>query len=88
MNRKAHLVACGMAAVLLLLGYLLGRKRGLNVRLYMLVGLKFYLVIFYGFFYVPFSYLYMLPFFLSLAIVYELSFLPSRNSGAVAPLSE
>ncbi|MEL6866055.1 MAG: hypothetical protein AAFP19_16630 [Bacteroidota bacterium] len=88
MNRKAHLVACGIAAVLLFLGYLLGRKRGLNVRLYMLVGLKFYLVIFYGFFYVPFSYLYMLPFFLSLAIVYELSFLPSRHSGAVAPLSE
>ena len=74
-NKKVHLIACGLAALFLLLGYLVFRKRGLNIKLYLLIGLKFYLVIFYGFFYVPFSYLYMLPFFLSLAIIYHIPML-------------
>jgi len=71
-NRKAHITACGITAILFLLGYFLLRKRGLNVKIYLLVGLKFYLVIFYGFFYVPFSYLYMLPLFMSLPLVYHI----------------
>ena len=71
-NRKAHLLACTLAALLLLAGYFIFRKRGLNVKIYLLIGLKFYLLIFYGFFYVPFSYLYMLPFFLTIPILYSI----------------
>lgn len=76
-NRKVHMAACAAVALLLLLGYFLMRKRGLNVRIYLLVGLKFYLVIFYGFFYVPFSYLYLLPLFMTLPLIYHIPlFLP------------
>ena len=72
-NRKVHITACAFAALLLALGYFLFRRRGLNVKLYLIIGLKFYLVIFYGFFYVPFSYLYQLPLFLSLALIYHIN---------------
>ena len=72
LNRKAHITACAFAAFLLGLGYLFFRKRGLNTKMYLLVGLKFYLIIFYGFFYVPFSYLYQLPLFLSVALLYHI----------------
>ncbi len=70
-NRKAHLLISAMAALLLLVGYFLFRKRGLNVRLYLLIGLKCYLLLFYGFFYVPFSYLFLLPFFMTLPLLYS-----------------
>jgi hypothetical protein len=70
-NRKAHLAVSAFAAFLLGLGYFFFRKRGLNTKMYLLIGLKFYLLIFYGFFYVPFSYLYQLPLFLSVAILYN-----------------
>ena len=78
-NRKVHLTVCAFTAFLLGLGYLFFRKRGLNTKMYLLVGLKLYLVIFYGFFYVPFSYLYQLPLFLSIAILYHVSLIPRKE---------
>jgi len=78
-NRKAHLFACAFAAFLLLLGYVVYRKRGLNPKIYFLIGLKFYLTFFYGFFYVPFSYLFQLPLFLSVAILYHIPFTKTRQ---------
>ncbi|MEM9920966.1 MAG: hypothetical protein AAF990_22895 [Bacteroidota bacterium] len=78
-NRKFHLTACGFAALLILLGYFVIRRRGLDIRLYLLIGLKFYLLIFYGFFYVPFSYLYMLPLFISIALFNHIPIRPPKS---------
>ncbi len=79
-NRKVHIVACAFAAFLLGLGYYFFRKKGLNTKMYLLIGLKFYLVIFYGFFYVPFSYLYQLPLFLSIAILYNIPLIQRKGT--------
>ena len=54
--------------------YWKNRKRGLNVSIYLLIGLKLYLVVFYSFFYVPFSYLFMLPMFLTIPLLYQIRF--------------
>ncbi len=70
LNKLVHIVACALAAILILVGYFSMRKRGLNSTVYLIIALKFYLLIFYGFFYVPFGYLYMLPLFLSFPIIY------------------
>ena len=70
-NKKAHLIASFIAAVLMLIGYLFWRKKGLNKRIFMIVSLKYYLLIFYGFFQVPFAYLYMLPLFLSIPLIFH-----------------
>ena len=74
MNRKVHIVACGITALLILLGYFYFRRKGLNTKLYLLIALKLYLIIFYGFFYVPFSYLFQLPLFLSIPLLYNIRF--------------
>lgn len=73
-NKIAHRIAAFGATLALAAGYFLlrNRDRKLNVRLYLLVGLKFYLIFFYGFIYVPFAYLFMLPLFISLPIIYEI----------------
>lgn len=72
--QTAHGIASFAAAALLALAYLFMKKfrPNWNVRLFLLVGLKFYLLIFYGFIYVPFVYLFMLPLFISLALIYEI----------------
>lgn len=75
LNRKTHITVCAITALLLLLGYFYYRKKGLNTKMYLLIGLKLYLVIFYGFFYVPFSYLFQLPLFLSIPLLYNIPFL-------------
>ena len=72
--RFFHVIACGLAALILFLGYWKNRKKNLNLGLYFLIGLKFYLVIFYGFFYVPFQYLYELPGLLTIPILYHIPF--------------
>jgi len=79
LNRKVHLLACGLAALLIAAGYFFYRKKGLNVKWYMLIALKFYLLIFYGFFYVPFSYLFMLPMMLSLPLIYGIILFPKTK---------
>lgn len=67
LNRRVHLIVCLGAALALLVGFFRWRHR-IRWRLYLLVGLKFYLGIFYGLIHVPFSYLYWLPLFLALPI--------------------
>ena len=71
-NRLFHLSVCLIAALLLFLGYWKNRKKGLNIPLYFLIGLKFYILIFYSFFYVPFRYLYQLPVLLTIPILYHI----------------
>lgn len=73
LNRRAHKIASAFAALLILLGYFLLRKREIDLSFYFLIALKFYLVIFYGFFYVPFLYLYQLPLLLSVPLVMRVS---------------
>jgi len=72
--RMAHGIVSVSAAALLGIGYLLIKRfrADWNIRLYLLVGLKFYLLFFYGFIYVPFNYLFVLPTLLSIGIVYEM----------------
>ena len=72
--RTVHGIVSFAAAIILGLAYLAMKKfrPTWNVRLFLLVGLKFYLLIFYGFIYVPFVYLFMLPLFISLPIIYEI----------------
>lgn len=74
--RNVHAVVSFCAAALLAIGYILLKKFKLtdNIRLYLMIGLKFYLTFFYGFIYVPFSYLFMLPLFISVAILFEITF--------------
>ncbi len=73
--RTVHGIVSVGAAALLGIGYLLIKRfrTQWNIRLYLLVGLKFYLLFFYGFIYVPFSYLFVLPTLLSIGIVYEMN---------------
>ncbi len=78
-NRKVHITVCGITAILLLLGYFFFRKKGLNTKIYLIIGLKLYLVIFYGFFYVPFSYLFKIPLFLSIPILYNIPFFSKKR---------
>ena len=84
LNRKVHIAVCAFAAFLLGLGYFFFRKRGLNTKMYLLIGLKFYLLIFYGFFYVPFSYLYQLPLFLSIAILYNIPLIQRKEQPLIS----
>ncbi|MBL7775518.1 MAG: hypothetical protein JNK89_05915 [Saprospiraceae bacterium] len=84
-NKKVHLAACISTAFLLGLGYFFFRKKGLNTRMYLLIGLKFYLLVFYGFFYVPFSYLFQLPLFLSIAILYHIPLTQRQEPAAAVP---
>lgn len=72
--RFMHGIVSLIAATIIGLTYLLlkRKKSQFNVRLLLLVGLKFYLIIFYGFIYVPFSYLFMLPLFISIPLIYEI----------------
>ncbi len=83
-NKKFHIGICAFTAFLLGLGYFFYRKRGLNTKMYLLIGLKFYLIIFYGFFYVPFSYLYQLPLFLSVAILYNVPLMDRKETNLIA----
>ena len=78
LNRMWHLIACGIAALMILATYFFYRKKGLNSKIYLIIALKFYLLIFYAFFQVPFSYLYMVPLFLSIAILYNVPFKRGR----------
>ncbi len=71
-NRLFHLGVCLISAIGLFYIYWKNRNRGLNISIYMLIGLKFYLLVFYSFFYVPFSYLFMLPMFLTIPILYQI----------------
>lgn len=73
LNRKVHISICALTAFILGLGYFFFRNKGLNTKIYLLIGLKLYLMVFYGFFYVPFSYLFQLPLFLSVAILFYAS---------------
>ena len=73
-NRLVHISVCALTAFLIGLFYFMNRKKGLNTTIYLIISLKLYLVVFYAFFYVPFSYLYMLPFFLTIAIIYQVPF--------------
>jgi len=71
-NRLFHFLACGVTAILIFLGYWKNRKKGLNIPLYFLIALKFYLLVFYSFFYVPFKYLYQLPLLMTIPILYHI----------------
>ncbi len=72
--RAVHACASAGAALLLAAGYFLLKKYRptASIRLYILVGLKFYVAFFYGFIYLPYMYLYLLPLFLGTAVVYEI----------------
>jgi len=79
-NRKVHITACAITALLILLGYFLFRNRIKNLTLYLLAALKLYLVVFYGLFYVPFDYLYQLPLLMSIPILYQIRLSPRGMS--------
>ena len=78
MNRLFHLGMCSITAIGIFYFYWKNRKRGLNISIYLLIGLKLYLVVFYSFFYVPFSYLFMLPMFLTIPILYQIPFFSKK----------
>lgn len=71
-NRLFHLIFCLGTAFGLFYFYLKNRKRGLRIAIFLLIGLKLYLVFFYSFFYVPFRYLFQLPLFLTIPILYQI----------------
>lgn len=81
-NKTVHHLACLLAAIGLYLGYLVSRRKDMDYRLYLLIALKAYLIVFYGLLYVPFEYLYQLPFFISLALVFELGW--KQNTTAIS----
>lgn len=72
-NKWVHLLVSIGTALFILLSYFWCKKRytNFNLRLFLLISLKFYLVVFYSLLYMPFSYLYLLPLFLSIPIIYE-----------------
>lgn len=83
--RAAHAIVSFAAAAALAAGYFLIKKYRLttDIRLYLMIGLKFYLTWFYGFIYVPFGYLFMVPLFIGVAIVFEISFIGVNNKSGV-----
>ncbi|MFK8005033.1 MAG: hypothetical protein AB8H03_01625 [Saprospiraceae bacterium] len=78
LNRLFHLGMCLITAIGIFYFYWKNRNRGLNISIYLLIGLKLYLVVFYSFFYVPFSYLFMLPMFLTIPIIYQIPFFSKK----------
>lgn len=76
-NKWVHLLVSIGTALFILLSYFWCKKKyiNFNLRLFLLISLKFYLVIFYSLLYMPFSYLYQLPLFLSIPIIYETTIL-------------
>ncbi len=72
MNRVFHIGICFLTAAGLFFNYWKNRNNGLNVAIYLLIGLKLYLVVFYCFFYVPFRYLFQLPMLLTIPIIYQI----------------
>lgn len=57
----------------LLIGLFFWKRKGSDLRLTALVGLKLCITWFYTFLYLPFFYLYLLPVFLSFAIIFEMN---------------
>ena len=74
LNKKVHFFASLLAAGLIFSLYLFWRSKKLNIPIFLLISLKFYLIIFYGFFYTPFNYLFQLCFFLNIPIIYGVLF--------------
>ena len=72
-NKWVHLLVSLGTAIFILISYFWCKKKyaNFNLKLFLLIALKFYLVIFYSLLYMPFSYLYQLPLFLSIPIIYE-----------------
>jgi len=71
-NRMFHISICFITALGLFFNYWKNRNKGLNLTIYLLIGLKLYLVVFYSFFYVPFRYLFQLPMLLTIPIIYNI----------------
>lgn len=70
LNKIVHRLVALVVAILIFSGYFFWRKKGLNVKVYLIIALKFYLLFFYGLFQVPFGYLFMLPLFMSFPLIY------------------
>jgi len=73
LNKIVHLTVSLSGALMVFASYFIMKKKwsNFNFKLFLLISLKFYLVLFYSLLYVPFSYLYQLPLFLSIPIIYE-----------------
>ncbi len=78
-NRMVHISLCLLTAIALFYFYFKNRNKGLNVAIYLMIGLKLYLVVFYGFFYVPFRYLFQLPMLLTIPILYQIPLFTKEN---------
>jgi hypothetical protein len=78
--KRAQVIASLIAAAGFIGFYFMQRKKGLNFSNYALIGLKFYMLIFYAFIQVPYTYLHLVPFFISIALIYQVAFSRSVTS--------
>ena len=81
LERTAHLWSCVGFMLLGLAGLWVARRRGWSLRYYVLLALKAYFIVFYGLFYAPYLYLYVVPFFVSVAVLWQVRLGPLPGVG-------
>lgn len=70
--RISHLIISIISGLSIFVVYTINKSRIKNIKLFLIFGLKFFLMIFYLFIQIPYSYLYIVPLFISIPILGEL----------------
>ncbi|MEL6988794.1 MAG: hypothetical protein AAGK97_13345, partial [Bacteroidota bacterium] len=81
--RKTNLVVSLLIAAFLLGIYFYFKPKEKQLKWFLIVGLKLYLLYFYAFIHMPFNYLYYLPFMLSFPILFEISLRKKQKAVAL-----
>ena len=70
--RISHLIISIITGFSIFVIYIINRSRIKNIKLFLIFGLKFFLMIFYLFIQIPYSYLYIVSLFIVIPIIGEL----------------
>ncbi len=70
--QTTHMILSFLAGISVFILYFMNRQSIVRPRLFLMFGLKFFLMIFLVFLQVPYSYLFLVPLFLSIPILYEI----------------
>ena len=71
--QKSHFIISFLSGIFVFILYYFNRKKIKNIKLYLIFGLKFFIMVFLIFIQVPYSYLFVVPLFLTVPILYELA---------------
>ena len=78
--RKTQLIVSLIAALATYLGYRFVKKKNYDIKLFLLITLKLYIVLFYSFLHVPYTYLFLLPCLLSIPVLFHIRLIRVNSS--------